>query len=164
MVQLSGEEDYVNRTTIAAFSRYLPAVWLVMAGSCLAQQVVATIPTGGLNPSAVAVNKVTNTVYVANLSSSNVVAIDGSANTIIATIPAGADPAAIAVNEITNQIYVLNEASNSVTVIDGTTKHGNRHSAGGEHSHGDRAEPNHQQGLSDKPRQRIHERDRWDNQ
>ena len=78
----------------------------------------ATIPAG-TDPYAVAVNPVTNKVYVANYGSANVTVIDGSDNST-ATIPAGTNPYDVAVNPVTNKIYVANRGSNNVTVIDGT--------------------------------------------
>jgi YVTN family beta-propeller protein len=74
----------------------------------------------GSHPYAIAVNSVTNKIYVANYSASSVTIIDG-ASTGTVTIPTGAYPAALAVNDVTNKIYVANQGSNTVTVIDGAT-------------------------------------------
>ena len=68
---------------------------------------------------AVAVNPVTNKIYVAN-SSGTVTVIDGATNTTT-TVAAGTAPIAVAVNPVTNKIYVANQGSNNVTVIDGAT-------------------------------------------
>jgi YVTN family beta-propeller protein len=76
----------------------------------------------------VAVNTVTNKIYVANYASGNVTIIDGSTNSTT-TVPAGLRPVAVAVNEATNKIYVANHGDalqfggdpGSVTVIDGAT-------------------------------------------
>jgi YVTN family beta-propeller protein len=97
--------------------------------SALAQTVVATVPAGSA-PEAVAVNTVTNKIYVANLLSSNVTVIDGATNSTT-TVPAGLNPVAVAVNEATNKIFVANrgdcsplgkcQSPGSVTVIDGAT-------------------------------------------
>ena len=67
-----------------------------------------------------AVNPVTNKIYVANVGSNNVTVIDGATNTTT-TVAAGSDPIAVAVNPVTNKIYVANRSSNNVTVIDGAT-------------------------------------------
>jgi YVTN family beta-propeller protein len=83
------------------------------------QSVVTTVPTG-TNPGAVAVNAVTNRVYVANTGSNNVTVIDGASNTTT-TVTAGRSPNAVAVNAVTNKIYVTNNLDSSVTVIDGAT-------------------------------------------
>jgi len=69
---------------------------------------------------AVALNPVTNKIYVANANSNNVTVIDGATNTT-ATVNAGTFPIAVAVNPVTNTIYVANFNSNNVTVIDGAT-------------------------------------------
>ena len=67
-----------------------------------------------------AVNPVTNKIYVANSDSNNVTVIDGATNSTT-TVPVGHRPAAVAVNPVTNKIYVANSGSNNVTVIDGAT-------------------------------------------
>jgi YVTN family beta-propeller protein len=67
----------------------------------------------------VAVNAVTNTIYVANSGSNSLTVIDGATNTT-STIIVGQSPKAVAVNPVTNKIYVAN-GDGSVTVIDGVT-------------------------------------------
>ena len=47
--------------------------------------------------------------------------INGTTNTVFATIPVGDDPERLDVNEVTNRIYVPNSGSNTVSVIDGNT-------------------------------------------
>ncbi|TAF99839.1 MAG: hypothetical protein EAZ43_15085, partial [Betaproteobacteria bacterium] len=79
-----------------------------------------TTVTAGTNPNAIAVNPVTNKVYVANLNSNDVTVIDGTTNATT-TVTAGTLPYAIAVNPVTNKVYVANFGSNNVTVIDGAT-------------------------------------------
>jgi len=81
----------------------------------------------------VAVNSVTNKVYVANIGGGtnhgNVTVIDGATNSISTVTDPNAvlltgingDEFAVAVNSTTNKIYVANAASNNVTVIDGAT-------------------------------------------
>jgi YVTN family beta-propeller protein len=86
---------------------------------CFASGVYAqTIPVGSL-PDAVAINPVTNTIYVAN-AGGTVTVIDGATNATI-TVVAGSGPDSIAVNGITNKIYVANNLAGTVTVIDGVT-------------------------------------------
>jgi YVTN family beta-propeller protein len=78
-------------------------------------------------PSAVAVNPVTNKVYVANILGNSVTVIDGTTNgTTTVALPVGSYPRGVAVNPVTNKVYVANtgdgiSSSNTVTVIDGTT-------------------------------------------
>ena len=76
------------------------------AGALLAQTVTATLGVGS-QPYAVAVNPVTNKIYVANMNSNNVTVIDGASNTTT-TVSVGSGPQAVAVNPATNQIYVAN--------------------------------------------------------
>ena len=85
-------------------------------------QEIATIPVGSV-PIGVAVNATSNQIYVANSGSNNVSVIDGTSNSVVATItdPNAVAPVAVAVNATTNTIYVANSKSNNVTVIDGAT-------------------------------------------
>jgi len=80
----------------------------------------ATIPVG-TNPVGVAVNETTNNIYVANSGNNNINVIDGTSNSVVATIadPNAVAPVAVAVNASTNTIYVANSQSNNLTVIDG---------------------------------------------
>jgi len=64
----------------------------------------------------VAVNPVTNKVYVANNSDNNVTVIDGVTNAPT-TIAAGANPRALVVNPATNKVYVANYGSANVTAV-----------------------------------------------
>ncbi len=78
-----------------------------------------TVNVGG-DPRALAVNSVTNKIYVADYGDDNVTVIDGiTNNTTIVNV--GGLPNAVAVNPVTNKIYVANGGSGSVTVIDGAT-------------------------------------------
>src|SRR5215510_11181072 len=72
----------------------------------------------GPGPFAIAVNPVTNKIYVGNDGGSTVTVIDGTNNST-ATVTTGTSPAAIGVNTATNKIYVANTRSSNVTVIDG---------------------------------------------
>jgi len=76
--------------------------------------------TAGTSPYGVAVNPVTNKVYVANFGSNNITVIDGATNNTT-TVAVGTNPYAVAVNPITNKIYTANFGSNDVTVIDGAS-------------------------------------------
>ena len=72
-------------------------------------------------PQAVAVNPLTNKIYVANWSS-NITVIDGATSSITTlSDPNAGDPIAVALNSVTNKIYVANYLSNNVTVVDGGT-------------------------------------------
>ncbi|UCG41895.1 MAG: YncE family protein, partial [candidate division WOR-3 bacterium] len=74
----------------------------------------------GDSPCAVAVNPVTNKVYVANYDGDNVTVIDGATNDTL-SVQSGDCPSAVAVNPVLNRVYVTNRGDSSVTVIDGAT-------------------------------------------
>ena len=78
---------------------------------------IGNVPVG-TGPSAVAVNPITNKIYVANSGSATVTVINGVDNST-STIAVGTNPAGIAVNPTTNKIYVTNRGIGTVTVIDG---------------------------------------------
>ena len=85
--------------------------------------VKTTIP-GGKNPFAIALNPVTNRIYVANNgngSNATVSVINGSTDTLAVGSPIGlgSAPDALAVNPVTNKIYVA--YANFLAVIDGVT-------------------------------------------
>jgi uncharacterized repeat protein (TIGR01451 family) len=67
-----------------------------------------------------AVNPLTNKVYVANESANTVTAFNIGAGTSV-TIPVGARPFFIAVNPATNKVYVNNSTDATLSVIDGST-------------------------------------------
>ncbi len=66
-----------------------------------------TTVAAGTSPFSVAVNPVTNKIYVANYGSNNVTVIDGATNATT-TVAAGTHPYSVAVNPVTNKIYVAN--------------------------------------------------------
>ena len=107
-----------------------------------ASNTVIASPTTGSRPYGVTVNSVTNRIYVPNKCgndpschnmSGTVTVIDGTSNTVIATVPVGSAPLQAVVNSMTNQIYVANSCGSdpsctfpyttngTVTVIDGVT-------------------------------------------
>lgn len=81
-----------------------------------AQHLQATVPTG-FNPEAVAVNPVTNTIYVASRFNGAITIIDGSSNATRSAVT-NLGSVAVAVNPVTNRIYTANLADSSVSVID----------------------------------------------
>jgi len=94
-------------------------VLTLMAPTGRAQSVTAVVATGTA-PRAVALNPVTNKIYVANNGSSSVTVIDGATNNTT-TVNVGSFPDAVAVNPVADKIYVANAGSGTVTVIDGAT-------------------------------------------
>jgi YVTN family beta-propeller protein len=75
----------------------------------------------GTTPIAVAVNPLTNRVYVINQSTYDVSVINGATQTVITTIYTGYTPASIAVDAISNTIYVGVQGLADVLVLDGQT-------------------------------------------
>ena len=96
---------------LLAVISFVSVVLLLAAHPLQAQYVTATVPAG-TDPFALAVNEVTNKIYVANQGSSNVTVIDGATNsTTTVTDPNANFPFAVAVNPVTNKIYVANTAA-----------------------------------------------------
>jgi YVTN family beta-propeller protein len=67
-----------------------------------------------------AVNPLTNKIYVGNYYDNTVGVIDGASNQVT-TLPVGTAPYSVAVNPATNKIYFADAESANVTVIDGAT-------------------------------------------
>ena len=84
------------------------------------ESVVDVVPLG-FKPYSVAVNPVTNRLYVPDVEGRAVSVIDGDSNSVIATVPVGAwAPFGIAVNPVTNRIYVASFSTRGlVSAIDG---------------------------------------------
>lgn len=94
---------------------------MLLAGSATAQKVVATVPTSSFSPTALAINTVTNKIYIVNQSGGTVDVLDGATNSIVATVPVSSSSSRLAVNESTNKVYVLDQFTGILSVIDGTT-------------------------------------------
>jgi YVTN family beta-propeller protein len=60
-------------------------------------------------------------VYCANGDSDNVSVIDGSSDSVVATVTAGDVPWVLSYNRTSNKIYCANLGSDDVTVIDGSS-------------------------------------------
>lgn len=70
------------------------------------------------SPVGIAVNSITNKIFVVNMEAGIVSVIDGNSNEIIGNIEVGASPREIAIDEKKNIAYVTNRDSNTVSVID----------------------------------------------
>lgn len=108
-----------KRTTL--FWSCLLISWLLLTASGIGQRVIATVPTTGFSPAALAINTVTNKIYIVNQSGGTVDVLDGSTNSIVATVPLSSSIARVAVNENTNKVYVVDPFAGSLWVIDGNT-------------------------------------------
>jgi YVTN family beta-propeller protein len=81
---------------------------------------LATFIAVGGGASAVALNPVTNQIYVTNFDSGNVTVIDGATSVVTATLAASGG--ALAINPVTNKIYLAsNSGIGDVVIIDGAT-------------------------------------------
>ncbi|WP_435010860.1 YncE family protein [Tundrisphaera lichenicola] len=86
--------------------------------------VIATISGLAFRPRSLGINRLSNTIYVANEgngSGTTLSVINGYTNAIIQDIHVGTGPNGVAVNSHTNRIYTANGTSNTVSVVDGST-------------------------------------------
>jgi YVTN family beta-propeller protein len=75
----------------------------------------------GESPTGIAINAITNRIYVSNEHSNTISVIDGKTNNVVKTILVGTGPFHLVVNPNTNMIYVANSDDNTISVIDGKT-------------------------------------------
>jgi YVTN family beta-propeller protein len=108
----------VNPVTDLTYATNFPVVWSSYAQTATIavinsfdQSLVTNIPVGqaSAGPEAIAVDTVSNEIYVSNGGSNSVSVIDGVANTVSATVATDYDPGAIVVDEAAHRAYVLNE-------------------------------------------------------
>lgn len=119
--------DYVRRLDLMSLGSMLVGLFLasLVCTPVNAQTLVATVPIGP-NPSGIAVNMSTNTVYVSDIDDNTVTVVNGATNTTT-TIQTGGNNGleGLAVNEMTNTIYVLKSGlfgnTPSLIVINGAT-------------------------------------------
>ena len=95
------------------------------SGFTSGNQHVIPAPSGFQSYSAVAVNPVTNMVYVVDYGAFDVYVFNGATRALVATVQTGVYPVSIAVNQASNKIYVLGagapDAAATITEIDGAT-------------------------------------------
>src|ERR1022692_270134 len=108
---------YVANSNTVINQEYVPNTSGTVTVIDGATNATTTVPVGSY-PDAIAVNSVTNKIYVGNRGSNSVTVIDGATNGAD-TITVGSNPDAIAVNPVTDMIYVANSGSANVTVING---------------------------------------------
>jgi DNA-binding beta-propeller fold protein YncE len=122
-------ESTTNPSYLMIFMKLIFGLLFILFANHLMAQTTTTTINVGKNPVSVAVNPVTNKIYVASLGltgmgagSKSVTVIDGATNGTT-SIPMSDNPYAIAVNTATNKIYVANNdpASGKISVIDGAT-------------------------------------------
>ena len=108
----------VNTVMNKIYISGLDGVAMVIDG---ATNVVTPLDLPGF-PNSIAVNPVTNKIYIpSNISNSTggVTVLDGRTDNIIATVATGIEPIAVAVNPVTNRIYAANYGG--LPNYDGTT-------------------------------------------
>jgi YVTN family beta-propeller protein len=110
--------EIMNNSTIHRAAARCAAMMLCLVASALAGP-TKSIPVGTV-PIYLALNPSTNRIYVSSLTGNSVSVIDGSTDTVIATVPTGF-PTSIDVDATTNMIYVVNSIGASVSVIDGSS-------------------------------------------
>ncbi len=79
----------------------------------------ATVTTGS-QPNGLAVNPLTNRVYVANGLADTLSVVDGGTDTEVAEFAIGNGPTDVAVNTRTNRVYVVNFLDGNLKVVDGS--------------------------------------------
>ena len=72
-------------------------------------------------PQSIAVDPVTNRIFVTSSSTNQVVVIDGGANSVLGTVAVGKGAFGIAIAPADDKIFVSNQADGTVSVIDGST-------------------------------------------
>ena len=122
-VQAEAREIAVNPITHKVYAA--PGVFSESVGVSVIDAATNTVTTpmypAGTSPWAVAVDPVSNTIFVANNSNGTVSVIDGGTNTPdpASPITVGTNPNALVVDPINDLIYVSNSGSSSVSVING---------------------------------------------
>ena len=74
--------------------------------------------TVGVYPVGVAVDSLSNRIFVSNTGDDTLAVIDGASNNVVATVPVGKEPCAVGTDSLSKLTYVANVNSNDVTVID----------------------------------------------
>ncbi|HEX3096265.1 MAG TPA: Ig-like domain repeat protein, partial [Usitatibacter sp.] len=110
---------YRSRPIFSLLLSVLASAALALASPARAQSVQSPIPAGS-SPRAIAVNPITNKIYIASELSNSVVVVDGATNGT-SSIPVGTRPQYIAVNPATDKVYVTSGSDSTLTVIDGAT-------------------------------------------
>ncbi len=104
-------------SVFASIRRLALAVCALCASLTVSAQLVAFPPAPTVK---LALNPVTNKVYVLNESSNSVTVLNAAAGTST-TVAVGPRPQYIAVNPVTNRVYVDNAGNSTLTILDGAT-------------------------------------------
>ena len=99
---------------------FLFSAVFINAAFASSDPIITTI--SGFNlPYGVAVNEVTDKIYVTNYGSNSVLVINANTDAITSYIPVGTNPYRLDVDESANRIYVANYNSGTISVINGAT-------------------------------------------
>ena len=95
-------------------------VFLAAVSQAPAQTVTATVATTAA-PNSIALNPVTNKIYLSDSAINAVTVLNGATDAAVLTVSVGASPGPVAVNATTNRVYVGNAGDGTVSVVDGAT-------------------------------------------
>src|SRR5438067_10214245 len=100
----------------------LVALLLLFSCSAAAETFSHTFNIPGV-AQAIAINPVTNKIYIPNGIGDNQIAIIDGATEAVTTVPTGTgiNPGVVAVNPVTNKVYVVNQSSGNVSIINGAS-------------------------------------------
>jgi YVTN family beta-propeller protein len=107
--------QWTRRTALVAGLAGVGATLFTVPAS--ASPVVTNVPVGD-EPSSVAVDSATGTVYVANRAAGTVSVLDRN-NVVVATVPVEGHPTDVAVHEVTGRAYLTSPDTGTVTVVEG---------------------------------------------
>jgi YVTN family beta-propeller protein len=108
----TGPNSFAYDCTVTEIDGATNATTTILTGTLMSDQAP---------PTQLAVNAVTNKIYVSNSGSNNVSVIDGVTNAVTNVSTGGIQPNALSVDSVTNRIYVANQQTGNVTAIDGVT-------------------------------------------
>ena len=82
---------------------------------CTTNKLITNIEIG-ITPVALAINPVTNIIYVANYGDNSISVIDGQTNKVIARYSLGFTPVALAINPVTSRIFIADYITGLVSM------------------------------------------------
>ncbi len=103
---------------VVVIAALLLAVILPSGPPADAQTIITTI-TVGRYPAGVAVNPLTNRIYVTNQNSHDISVIDGTSHSVITTFPFGREVTGIGINPRTNRLYA--GYSSPISILDASS-------------------------------------------
>jgi YVTN family beta-propeller protein len=118
----TGKDVAANPVTNTVYVADTNDVSVFSGATATTSAALITTLYAGSSPYAVAIDPISNKIYVANYGSGNVAVIDGATNSFVTVADSHASgPYAVTVNPVTNKAYVVIEPSDSVDVVDGAS-------------------------------------------